>query len=66
MTLNAEVRESETRNRTATIYPSAPSFSRDYRYAVELQERGRLIKRTFKQRTRTLTEARRVSREWCK
>lgn len=55
-----EVRRSETKNRTATI---TPGFNKAF--YVRKTEKGRVITRVFTQKTRTLTEARKVAREWC-
>lgn len=66
MRLNQEVRESQTRNRTATITPINPFRDMNRRrYNVSLEERGKRIKRTFDERVANITTARRVAREWC-
>lgn len=65
MLLSEEFRQSETKNRTAAIFPYTPMYRNGEHYTIILTERGRVLRREYKKRANTLTEARKVAREWC-
>lgn len=61
-----ETRRSETKNRKAVIAYSGKSYYENKPYSVYLTETGRVITRQYKERATTMTEARRIAREWCR
>jgi hypothetical protein len=66
MTLNEEIRQSETRNRTATICPRTTFHHTDHdRYSVKLIENGRVLTRVYFEKCPNLTAARKIARAWC-